>query len=64
VTDAKIKGAIKQRDQPFATASDVAELVDLSRWRASQRLKRLANEGEIESGAVGDKTTIYWLDQD
>lgn len=63
VTDAELVSAIGSREQPFATAADVAEIVGLSRWRASQRLDRLAqNDSNVESGSVGQKTTIYWLD--
>ena len=62
VTDGEIITAIENRDEPYATAGDVAEIVGLSRWRTSERLKRLADAGEVESGTVGEKTTIYWLD--
>lgn len=64
VPDGEIVTAIDRRDQPFATAKDVAEIVGLSRWRTSQRLERLADEGAVERGKVGERTTIYWLESD
>jgi len=64
VTDGELLTAIENREQPFATAKDVAEMVGLSRWRCSQRLERLAEDGCLECGVVGEKTTIYWLESD
>jgi DNA-binding Lrp family transcriptional regulator len=64
VKDGELVTAIESREQPFATAGDVAEIVGLSRWRTSQRLKRLADEGDIKHGKVGERTTIYWLESD
>ena len=62
VTDSEILNAIRSREQPYATAGDVADIVSLSRWRTSERLQRLADAGTVESGAVGERATIYWLD--
>lgn len=64
VTDGELINAIKQLDQPYATAKDVSDITDLSRWRASQRLDRLANDNHIQSGVVGENTTVYWLKSD
>ena len=50
VTDAELVTAIESRDEPYATAKDVADITGLSRWRTSQRLSRLADKGQIESG--------------
>jgi prophage antirepressor-like protein len=64
VADSELVAAIESREQPYATAGDVAEIVGLSRWRASQRLQRLADEDGIESGTVGKVVQIYWLESE
>jgi predicted ArsR family transcriptional regulator len=62
VNDEELVWVLGHREQPYATAGDVSEDVPLSETRTKQRLDRLADEGDIESGAVGERQTIYWLE--
>ena len=63
VADEELVTALAYRDLPYATAGDVSEHVALSETRTKQRLDRLVDEGRICSGPVGERTTIYWLDE-
>lgn len=60
VPDERLITAIAATDVPVASAHDVAELVDLSRQRCSERLQRLADKEHIQTGTTG-KTRVYWL---
>jgi len=60
VPDERLIAAIAATDTPVASAHDVAELVDLSRQRCGERLKRLADNGDIRAGTTG-RTQVYWL---
>lgn len=61
VSDAELCKAIKERNIPFATAGDIADVVDLSRFQTSKRLDKLAESGQINRGVVGERVKIYWL---
>jgi len=60
VTDDELLQAIAGTDYPFATISDVAHSVDLSRERVRQRLKELEAEGVVNCVKTGG-VMIYWL---
>jgi len=60
VPDERLIAAIATTETPVASAHDVAQLVDLSRQRCSERLQRLADNGDILTGTTG-RTQVYWL---
>ncbi|KAA9404563.1 FaeA/PapI family transcriptional regulator (plasmid) [Haloarcula sp. KBTZ06] len=62
VSDNELIKAISQTGRPFATAGEVAELVDLSNWRVRQRLERLDEQNKINRSRIGGGPFIYWLD--
>lgn len=63
VTNKELIEALEQHSKPVATANDVAETVGLSRTRASERLQRLASSGKVNSGRLGERVRVYWVDQ-
>jgi len=63
VSDKELVNAVAGFDKPYATAKMVAERVGLSSQRTRERLRRLVGEGEIESGQVGDRYTVYWSEE-
>jgi len=62
VSDNELIEAINRTSRPFATAGEVAELVDLSNWRVRQRLERLDDQNAINRSRIGGGPFIYWLD--
>ncbi|GGK83488.1 MULTISPECIES: FaeA/PapI family transcriptional regulator [Haloarcula] len=62
VSDTELIEAIDRTNRPFATAGEVAELVDLSNWRVRQRLERLDEQNKINRSRIGGGPFIYWLD--
>ena len=62
VSDTELIKAINRTNRPFATAGEVAELVDLSNWRVRQRLERLDEQNKINRSRIGGGPFIYWLD--
>lgn len=61
VTDEELIQAIREHEDPFATAGDVADTVGLSGERVRIRLNRLADAGEVDRSKVGGRAVIYWL---
>lgn len=59
VTDDELLLAVAQVPGPFATAVEVAELVDLSPEQCRKRMKRLAEEGLLNSKKAGS-AIAYW----
>lgn len=62
VTDSELLCAVVRTDEPFATASQIAEEVGLSSWRVRQRMNKLAESGDIQKAQLGQGPYIYWHD--
>lgn len=62
VSDAELRRAVQSTDEPFATASQIADSVGLSAFRVRQRMNALADAGEIQSSRLGEGPYIYWPD--
>ena len=60
VSNSELLNAVVDTDEPFATASQIAEQVGLSSWRVRQRMEKLADSGDIEKAQLGRGPYIYW----
>jgi predicted ArsR family transcriptional regulator len=47
--------------EPVVTAADVHEEMDMTKRGAQSRLKRLVEEGYLESKKVGSAALVFWL---
>jgi predicted ArsR family transcriptional regulator len=47
--------------EPVVTAADVHEEMDMTQRGAQSRLKRLVEEGYLESKKVGSAAAVFWL---
>lgn len=63
VTDNQLTDAIRETGYPGGTASDVAEIVGLSRQRARQRLERLCENDELYRAKLNSGVVLYWCDE-
>ncbi|PSP89930.1 hypothetical protein BRC90_02835 [Halobacteriales archaeon QS_4_69_34] len=61
VTDEEILNLIDSFDQPVVTARQVAEELEFSNQGANNRLRKLENEGEVESMKVGASAMVWWI---
>ena len=60
VSDERLIEIIEQHEVPVASAGAVAEKISISRQSVDRRLRRLADEGKVEQGKLGDYQTVYW----
>jgi len=61
VTDDQLISAFSNTGYPGGTASDIAELVGLSRQRVRQRLERMVNNGNLQRAKLNSGVVLYWL---
>jgi predicted ArsR family transcriptional regulator len=47
--------------EPVITAADVHEAMDMTQRGAQERLKRLVEDGYLESKKVGASGLVFWL---
>jgi predicted transcriptional regulator len=64
VTDDELIQSIEATGHPFATTSDIAEDVSLSRQRINERLNRLHSQGDVKKTTVGSKAVVWWIPKD
>lgn len=60
VTDDELVEAIKTINDRFATPVEIADLVGLSPEHCRKRLKKLREDGVLDSKAAGN-ATAYWI---
>ena len=60
VSDAELTRAMKNTDEPFATAKQISDSVGLSSFRVRQRMETLSEEGKVQSARLGEGPYIYW----
>jgi DNA-binding IclR family transcriptional regulator len=61
VSDEELLTVIRRSDGPAVTARAVAEELPLSRRCAHARLSELAEEGQVETKSLSDRSRIWWL---
>ena len=61
VSDEEILEVFRQTDDPVLIASEIAEHVGLSRRAVNYRLKKLSDEGILDSKQVANRTVAWWL---
>ena len=61
VTEDEIVELVRTADDPFTTASEVAERVGMARQTAHKHLQELYEEGEIQKKKVG-QSAIWWVE--
>lgn len=59
VTDEELMTVLRNRDEPFATAADVAEEVAIGRRAVHNRLHGLMKEGYINARKIGNRVVWY-----
>jgi DNA-binding MarR family transcriptional regulator len=47
--------------EPVVTAADIHEEMDMTKRGAQARLKRLVEDGYLESKKVGSAAVVFWL---
>jgi len=61
VADDELIAAIREHDDRAVTTNEVAALVDIKRAGTYERLKQLAERGEIEKKDVGSRAVVWWV---
>jgi predicted transcriptional regulator len=59
IPDEDILSALEDCDPPFQSTSEVAEAVGVTRQGADQRLRELAEEGQVRKAKKGG-SLIWW----
>ena len=60
VPDKRLIEIVGEHEVPVASAGDVADKTTISRQSVDRRLRRLAEEGKIQQGKLGEYQTVYW----
>jgi DNA-binding MarR family transcriptional regulator len=60
VTDEEILREVVLVPGPVATASDLADRLDMSRGGINKRLDSLVEEGYLHQREVGARAIVYW----
>lgn len=63
VSDQEIIDVFSEAADPVLTTKEVSEMIGLGRRGTFDRLKRLAEEGEIEMKKVGETGAVWWSPQ-
>ena len=61
VSDEEILTAVRSTGGPAANTGEIAEQLPLSRRCVHSRLTDLAEEGTLETKAMGKRARIWWL---
>lgn len=61
VSDAEILSAIHSHPDAVVTASDIADIVDLTGAGVNNRLPNLVDAGLVIRKDVGARAAVYWL---
>lgn len=61
VTESKLRKHIQQHENPFITATDMAESMGVARQTAYKHLQRMYENGKLEKEKIGGSAVIWWL---
>jgi response regulator of citrate/malate metabolism len=61
VTEDSVRQVIKQSDDPFVTASEVADAIGVARQTAHRNLQRLHENGRLAKRKIGGSAVIWWF---
>ena len=61
VSDEQIISAIKERDRPYATASQLAEDLPLTRQGLGKRLRKLHEKGDLDRDKISGNAVLYLI---
>jgi predicted ArsR family transcriptional regulator len=64
VTEDKLRREIERFDDPFVTASDMAEALDVARQTAHKHLQRMHENDGLEKRKIGGSAVIWWFPED
>lgn len=64
VSDDEILSVFREADDPFLTASEVADALPIGRRGVYKRLVALAEEGQLGRKDIGGSSTGWWLLED
>jgi len=63
-TQDELREYIRRHEEPFVTASDIAEKLGVARQTAHKHLQRMHEDGELEKNKIGGSAVIWWLDDE
>jgi len=61
VTESKLREAIERHENPFVTASEMAEELNVARQTAYKHLQRMHENSCLEKKKIGGSAVIWWL---
>jgi Fic family protein len=59
-SDEEIVAYVERHDQPFITATEVAEKAGFTRQTAHKRLQELSETGKVQKKKIGASAVIWW----
>jgi len=59
-----VLAAFDELDEPVATLTDIADVMDPSREAIHTRLNELVAEGELNRKQAGARAVVYWRSRD
>lgn len=62
ITQDELVELVRQHDDPFVTANDIADSVGMARQTAHKHLQRAHENGEVEKKKIGSSAVIWWID--
>lgn len=61
VTDDEILEVLHNATDPVLTTAEIADNIDIGQRATYERLKHLAENGQVNAKQVGARTAIWWL---
>jgi predicted ArsR family transcriptional regulator len=61
VTQDRLRDEIESFEDPFVTASDMAEQLDVARQTAHKHLQRMHERDGLEKRKIGGSAVIWWF---
>jgi predicted transcriptional regulator len=63
-TKEEIISHLRKSDDPFMTAPEIAESMDMTRQAISHNLRELHEQGRVERKSAGSRAVGWWLVED
>jgi|AntDeeMinimDraft_5_1070356.scaffolds.fasta_scaffold25938_2 predicted ArsR family transcriptional regulator len=64
VTESKLREHIESQENPFVTASEMAESLGVARQTAYKHLQRMHEDGKLRKEKIGGSAVIWWLPEE
>jgi predicted transcriptional regulator of viral defense system len=64
ITEPELLQLIRDSEDPFITARDIAETEGMAQQTAYKHLQRLHKQGKLHKKKIGSSAVIWWIKED